>query len=282
MNTKNIVQVLLGEFIYGGHLLSLGAVGIVYSVMMLYSFKFDIRFLISVYLIAHAVYFYNRIKDYKSDRLTNSKRSMHLKRYDNYFFSIIVFYVIFTFLILVSFNNLFSAGAGFLILLFGILYSEYFKDVTRKYLGFKNYYVAFFWATLVLYAVLYYHGLFNLTTLIFFIFVFLRWMINTTFFDIKDIKSDIDNGLRTIPAHFGKEKTLKILGLLNLFSFLPILIGVYFNLFPTYFLSFFVFYFYSLYYMRRAMLENSSIQSLSYIVVDGEYVLWPIILTLFK
>ncbi|MFA6096292.1 MAG: UbiA family prenyltransferase [Candidatus Paceibacterota bacterium] len=282
MKTINVSRFFRDEFVYGGHLLSLGAVGIVASVMMLNNFYFDIKFITSVYLIAQTVYFYNRIKEYESDNISNPNRNMHLSKYRNYFLAIIIFYIIVTVAILISFNDVVSSSAGLLLLFSGIMYSEYFKNKTRNYIGFKNYYVAFFWSFLVLFTALYYHASLNATILIFFIFVLLRWLINTTFFDIKDIESDKQNNLKTIPVYFGKKRTLDMLSVINLISFFPLFIGIYFNLLPVYFASLIVFYFYSLFYIMKARTEGSSIRNLSYIMVDGEYVFWPIILLLFK
>ena len=57
-----------------------------------------------------------------------------------------------------------------------------------------------------------------------FLFIFLRGIINVTFFDIKDIESDGARGLKTLPVMLGRERTLKFLHWLNIFAFIPLFI----------------------------------------------------------
>ena len=110
----------------------------------------------------------------------------------------------------------------------GIAYPAFFKDVTRTITGFKSIYVSLIWAAAATFIPFF---LYSTGTGIFFAlafaFIFMKTMINVIFFDIKDMEADRDRGLKTIPALLGKDCTFKFLHGLNLLTLAPILVGVY-------------------------------------------------------
>ena len=126
--------------------------------------------------------------------------------------------------ILMHFANFWSIVFGFLILISGLLYTNYFKKVTRRIVGFKSFYIAFTWSLLVVFLAFYYSFSLNLSVFLISSFVFLRVLLNTIFFDIKDIESDKKDNLKTMPIFLGKDRTLKYLNILNAVSFIIILI----------------------------------------------------------
>jgi len=102
-----------------------------------------------------------------------------------------------------------------------------------------------------------------------------------TFFDIKDIESDGARGLKTLPVLLGREKTYKFLNALNIFSFIPLVAGVYLGIIPVFGLSLLGFYFYDLYYLRKAKFaDGQSLRKISYTLADAEFILWPLVLLL--
>ena len=185
-------------------------------------------------------------------------------------------------LILVHFANFLSFVFGFLILVSGLLYTNYLKKITKRVVGFKSFFVSFVCALPVIFLAFYYSFPLNLSVIYIFIFITLRLLINTIFFDIKDIESDKKDKLKTVPVFFGRKKTLIFLYIISVISFTPIIIGVYKNSLPLFSLSLIVFYFYNLYYLRRVKNKKINIQNLSYVVADGEYLFWPFILFLAK
>ena len=214
--------------------------------------------------------------------MTNYDRTRHLTKYIKYVPLIIFCLILIVIGMLAYFGNQLGLIFGLLLLLFGLLYSMYFKKVTEKIVGFKNFYVSFFWASLVIFLVSYYSLPFNLPVLLLFIFVFLRLLVNTIFFDIKDIESDKKYDLNTIPVMYGKNKTLNYLHIVNIFSFALVMAGVYKNIFSISFLSLSIFCFYSFYYIQKTKNGSINVNKLSYIMVDGEYLFWPMILILGK
>ena len=114
-----------------------------------------------------------------------------------------------------------------------------------------------------------------------FIFVFLRFIVSTTFFDLKDMKSDKKQGFLTLPLVIKNNKNwLFYLHLLNVISFLPIICGILLQIFPLYMIFLLVLFVYSFYYIQKATKENIDMLSLSYIIVDGEFYYWPFLFIL--
>ncbi|MCK4355065.1 UbiA family prenyltransferase [Candidatus Parcubacteria bacterium] len=282
MEIKKITKFLWGEFIYGGHLLSFGASGILCFSAIILNQKISIPLLILGYLISQITYFYNHFKELKKDFLTNFQRTQHIQKSKKYFLIIFGFYWGFFFLCLIYINNLAVILLSLFIISGGLLYTIFLKNLSKKIIEFKSFYVSFFWALSIILIGFYYNVSFSLLLSLLFSFVFLRWLMNTIFFNIKDIESDKKENLKTLAILFGKHKTIDCLHIINIFSFVPIIIGVYTNLLPLFSLFILIFYFYSFYYLEKAKKEKTQIHNLSYIMVDGEYLLWPFILLLGK
>mgnify|MGYP001562821980 CR=1 FL=1 len=71
MVIEKILKTIWKEFVYGGHLLSLGAASIVFTSAILLEIKITWDCLLVVYLGAQIIYLYNRYKEFKKDSLTN-------------------------------------------------------------------------------------------------------------------------------------------------------------------------------------------------------------------
>jgi len=277
MKFKNFLNIIYQEFIYGGHYIALGVPAIIFTTIILLNQFFSWVLIIIGYLLTFISYRYNYYKELTRDLLTNPGRTRYIIKSLNfsqilsiiYFFILLIILIFFTDAIIILFSLFF--------LIIGILYTNLFKAVTKKILAFKNLYIGISWA-LIIYLVAFYYSIFNWAIFFIFLFVFFRLFLNTVFFDIKDIKTDIKDNIKTIPVVFGKEKSLKFLHILNLLSFVPIVIGVYLGFLAKIALILLVFYLYSCYYLEKAKNKKSDIQKLSYIITDGEYFLWPIIL----
>ncbi len=266
------------EFVYGGHFFSLSAAAVVGCVIILNSRYEDILPLLLVaYLLPQIIFNYDHLKDCKKDWLTNPERSSRLS--ERYGFYSLLFYVY----ILLFFINLFFLPINLItflvvIVLFGIFYP---KGLTKKIVGFKNFYSAFFFASIVFFPFLYFSLKIDLSAILFFSFAFLRGLVNTTFFDVKDEESDRLEGLKTLPVVFGKKVTIKYLKFVNILSFIPLIIGLCLAYFPTFFASLLLFFFYSLIYLKKGD-DFSNLRSLSYVMVDGEYYLWLLVVIISK
>jgi len=107
--------------------------------------------------------------------------------------------------------------------------------------------------------------------------------VNTVFFDVKDLESDRQRNLKTLPVIFGKRMTIYLLHLINLIALIPLIVGVYSNDIPKESLVLLVFTLYSFYYLTQALfLDGKILRTLSYVIADAEYILWSILIIIVK
>jgi len=286
MEVRKFLNSIWNEFVYGGHLLSLGGSGILYLETVLLNKKTNLLLLFLAYLMNQIIYSYNHLKEAKKDIESNSERAKYLLETKKEKKAKIEFFI-YCLLLLITLFLLKKAELLIFVLIIviaGIFYTLFLKSLTKKVLGFKNLYVAFMWALApqIVIGIYYETSLFSKIIVILFLYILLRFIMSTIFFDLKDIKSDKNEGLITLPVVLGKEQTLSLLHFINFISFIPILFGVFKNILPFYSLSLLIFFFYSFYYLKAAEEEKSDIHFLSYIVVDGEYLLWGLLALIFK
>ncbi len=280
MNLSNMKDndFLWSEFIYGGHWLGIGAIGIVLSTFLLINYPIKWEFLLIIYFGTKCIYNYNHFKELDIDLLSENKRSNHLNKYYNYGNFIVFLYAICYFILLFFFGNFQSIAFGSILLIMGIFFSIGIKDFFKDILGIKLLYTAISWVLIVPFTAFFISYEFDLLLLIFSFFVFLRIIITTTFFDIKDMEIDSKRGLKTIPVLLGKEKCLDILQIINLISIMPIILGISFGIMPDYAFLLGIIFFYSFYYIQKSRSKNIDISNISFILVDGEFYYWPILL----
>lgn len=284
MNISKIFKNIYNEFIYGGHLLSLGGSATLVSIMLIMKVEISFVLLVIGYLILQVIYLYNHFKERDTDISGNPERVRHLQKMEK-----IVPYLLFIYLFLLIFFTFLTNYTNWLFLFFllagGILFTKKFKNFTKKIPCFKNIYTAFFWAIAwTLIPFFHYSNSFSfLFFFLFFSFAFLRLFLNTIFFDLKDIKDDRKENLKTLPVLLGKRKTIYFLFVLNFISILPIIIGVWLGIFPYYSISLVALFLYTVYYLIKGFkADKKRIRFLSYILVDGEYLIWPFLIIIYK
>lgn len=279
MEFRKIIKICWDEFVYGGHLLSLGASAIVLSATVMLDQRISIPLLVICYLIAQIVYTFNHYKELKGDIETNPERATHLEKLKGILPFIIIFYISLLIFLLVVFSNIQTILFVFFLAILGLLYP---KNLTKKIIGFKNLYVSFFWA-LASASLPYFFFSINLSSFfyLFFLFVLMRWLLNTIYFDLKDIDGDEKDNLKTIPVVIGVNKTLRLLFVCNLFSGVFVLYAIYTGVFKIASAGLLATIIYSAFYLYKTKKLNSEeIRKVSYIMVDGEYLLWPLLLAL--
>jgi len=280
-NFKKVLKLIQDEFIYGGHLQSLGAASIIFVSGILLKIQISWDILLVTYLLAYIPYLYNRFKEIKIDDLTNPKRTQHLKKYLKWM-PIIFYFTIFILVgSLVYFTNFRTLVFASFLLVFGLLYTLIFKKITKKIALLKNIYVSIFFALLPFFLVTYY--LYSLTDFLkinilsLAMFIFLKAFLIQILLDIKDIESDKEQRLRTFPIIIGEKNTFTILSIFNFLVTIIITMGFsfYFNIFPKIILMLIFTFPFSLYCYYLA--KNR--KYLGYILQSGEFLLWsPLIL----
>jgi len=282
MKLKKILTAIWNEFVYGGHLLSFGAASIVFTSAILLGIKITWDCLLVVYLGTQSVYLYNHFKEFEKDSLTNPQRSEHIEKYVKYIPLITLFFSLTAIVIVIYFNKILALLFGLLMLFGGLLYSKFLKKFTRRIIGFKDFLISFLWATLVIFLAYYYFFSWNFALILMVLFIFLRLFLNTNFFDMKDVESDIKEGLLTLPVILGKKTLIKFLTIINMLSMIPIIFGVFLDILPNFSLILLLTIPYSFYYLKQTSKESVDLRFLSYVLVDGEYLLWSIFILLGK
>ena len=275
MVIEKIVNSIWNEFVYGGHLLSFGAVSIVYTASILLDIRITWDFLLVVYLGTESVYLYNRFKEYKVDFLTNPERTEHIKKYVKYIPFIIFLMTFSAIVFVVYFNKISALTFGLLLLIIGLLYSLFFKKITEKIIAFKSFFISLMWSLLVLFLAIYYSAPINLALFLFSVFVFLRFFVSVSFFDIKDIKTDKQEGLKTLAVVLKQSTLWQFLSIIAILAVLPLIIGVYLRVLPISSLMLFLTIPYTFFYFKQLENKNISPAFLYNVIVDGEFIFWP-------
>ena len=282
LGLRSIVDFICNEFIHGGHLIALSASAIALSAMILIDMLIRWEFLLIIYLGTYCIYNYDHYFGLDADLPNNSDRVSHLKKYHKLIPIIIVVYGIIFFFLLAWFGDLKSLLFGGLLLLSGLFYTSKVKKMTSKIVGFKNFYTALSFSLLIIFTGVYCSYPLNYSLFLLFLFVLLRLFIDTSFCDIKDIESDRKQNLLTLPIYLGEQRFLFILHIINFLSFVLIFIGILMNILPLFSVFLFFFYIYCAYYLYKSKRHDVDIHFISNVIVDGEQMLWPLILILGK
>jgi len=282
MVIEKILNSIWNEFVYGGHLLSFGAVSIVYAASILLDIRITWDFLLVVYLGTESVYLYNRFKVYKVDFLTNPERTEHIKKYVKYIPFIIFLMTFSAIVFVVYFNKISALTFGLLLLIIGLLYSLFFKKITEKIIAFKSFFISLMWSLLVLFLAIYYSAPINLALFLFSVFVFLRFFVSVSFFDIKDIKTDKQEGLKTLAVVLKQSTLWQFLSIIAILAVLPLIIGVYLRILPISSLMLFLTIPYTFFYFKQLENKNISPYFLYNVIVDGEFIFWPFFILIGK
>ncbi len=251
-----------------------GALKVIFS-GLLYNI-FNIYIPILTFLITFGIYGLNKLTDLKEDAINNPDRAMTIGRID----------VVFKLTVALSF--ILSMVLGFLVdfstipvlvfpLFFGILYSiklsknlPRLKDIT----GVKNLSIAISWSVVSTFLPVIYilEKKEVLIILIFYLF-FIKSLINSILFDIRDIEGDRKSNIRTIPIYLGKDKTKKLLLILNS-TFIPwLIIANHAGFFQGYFLVLLFLIFYGYWYILQFSRQICKIGKSMDLFVDGEFII---------
>ncbi|MEM5798263.1 MAG: UbiA family prenyltransferase [Candidatus Aenigmatarchaeota archaeon] len=271
-----ILKKIRNEFIYGGHLQSLGTVAIVYISCFLLNAGIDWLMLFSCYLLFYPIYLFDRYRGLKIDALTNPERTKHISSYLSLIPKILCFSVFLLIVLLIYIGNFKFLVFSIILLALGLLYPIYFKNLTKRIFGFKNFFVASFFTIIILIPVIYYNYLFSTSLIIplasLMLLVFMKAILMQISLDYKDIESDKKIGLLTFPVIMGKKKTLiflKISNLVLMMFILPLLIFLVHGL-PLQMVLLLLIIpinFYSYYLMQK---QNY----FAYLFAGGEFIFW--------
>lgn len=268
------------EIVYGGHILAFGNISIIIALTTFLNEPLNWPFLIIVYFGTLSVYKFDRIHDLGSDLATNVKRFESFKNKRLITIEILLSVIISVFLVVI-YGNFSSLIFVFLLLLMGLGYPYTFKNISKKLLGFKNFFVPLPYALLPFFYYLYIAKEIDLIAVLFAIFVYFRLWMAVLFYDIKDIESDKNHGIITLAVELKESKTYFLVNLINYLSFLIIIISIIFKILPLYSLIFACLTIYTQFYLRLSK-HSKDISTFSHIFCDGEFIIWGILIAIAK
>jgi 4-hydroxybenzoate polyprenyltransferase len=247
--------------------------------MIIHGDRINIPILAIAFLLTLIVYSYDRFSGLEDDRATNPERSELLirkkKQYPYYLASCMGILA----LLVVFFAKRESMSLVIFIAILitvGILYTVMLKNVTRYIPAFKSILVASEWgATIALLYGISYDSYISAFTLIVTAFVFLKLFTLTVYYDIKDIESDASGRLKTVPVMLGYNTSLRLLTILTILSWAPLVVGTFLFSQPGLLLSLIppsAFVFVAIGTMR----SNHGKPSKYDLLVSLEYIMWPV------
>lgn len=268
------------ELVYGGHLLALGTASIAATAAFVLGRTPTWDLLLMAYLFSYGAYMVNRSSDFDEDRVSHRDRTAYLEGRRNLLPAIIV--VSFATGYLLAFLRNLALFAGLLLpLALAVAYSVGSKRMRRALgisrlkegLFIKNLTISFGWSLIPLLVGLYFMQL-PVAAIVLCPFIFLRLMVNTIFFDVRDVEADAAHGVRTIPASLGSGASRKLMDVFDLSSALYVALLVLSGILPRFagFLAIFTPYSFSYRYIsNRSSKYRDSLRDLA---ADGEYILW--------
>lgn len=229
LSLGQIVSYMWKELVFGGHLFAMGSVSVILMCAALFLLPVNIEMICISYLLFYIIYLNDYSKGVDVDGITNSVRASYLQsRGSNSILINVSCAILFTLLLYSGDGILIITGISILVL--GLMYGKYFKGLTKKIVGFKNFYVAAVWAFMVIFFFMQQSAALSYGAMMLASFVFFRMMNLQIMFDMRDITGDREEGLLTFPVIFGLAKNLKVLKFINLlsafFMFLCVLSGI--------------------------------------------------------
>ena len=250
-----------------------------YFSFLLYEVRINFNLLLASCLLTFAVYNLNKLTDIKEDSVNVPERAGFIEKNKHS----VIWTAIISYIAALSLSFLQNPFAIFIILFpfcTGIVYSIKIssfrlKDIT----GIKNITIALSWAvigTFLPLAVSFRD--FIIIPLVFYLF-FIRVVIGSITFDIRDIEGDRISGVRTIPVVFGRQKTKNLLLVLNS-TLIPWLAFSYHAGFFHQYLFVLIFaitygYWYILHFCKDGIKIGKSMD----LLVDGEWI--PVVILCF-
>ncbi len=218
MDMNKYVRFLITEFLYNGHLQSLGAGGlVVIATKLLFNTSASLEFFVATYALFETIFIFDRYHDLDWDSLTNTVRSKHLLLYRNKIPYIFALYIIVFTSLYLYFSGPIMLAVSVFICISGILYPVYFKKLTRTIPLFKNVYVSAVYMPLAFFPAIYLSQspLRDVLAIHLPIVVFVESVIAQLLLDTKDRESDKHAHLKTLPALIGNNKTMIVAGVLS-------------------------------------------------------------------
>ena len=273
---------LYKELVYGGHLLALGTSSMAATTALILGKTPTWDLLLMAYLFSLGAYLINRISDFRQDATTHPERTAYLRGRLGGLRGVSAGCFAVGYLLALLRNLVFFAGL-LVPLALALAYSvgsERMKGaigISRLKEGtlVKNFTVSFGWSLVPFLVGLYFLEL-PLAIFALIPFIFLRLMVNTIFFDQRDVQGDASFGVRTLPVTMGMEGSSKVMDAIDILSGAYLVGIIATGVLPIYAGALLMFVPYSFAYRLLAR-SGRHRDSLRDFAADGEYILWGVV-----
>ncbi|WP_424354175.1 UbiA family prenyltransferase [Methanobacterium sp. MBAC-LM] len=234
----------------------------------------NLKLLLAMFFTMFGIYNLNKLTDKEEDSVNLPERKKYILGNET-FIIVITILSYFTAILLGIFVNILDAIVLLFPLFAGILYSvklspriPRLKNIT----GMKNIIAALSWTVGVIFLpVIYFYKGLAITVLLSF-FIFIKLVVNAVIFDIRDIKGDRENNIKTIPVVVGRSKTKKLLLTIHSTLIPWLAVSIYWGFFTRYLpvLIFCIIYGYGYihYFCNTEKVPKYAID----LLVDGEWI----------
>jgi len=261
----------LFDIMYSNVYLSIGAASVALMTMVLLRLPLSWEPLFVSFSCTFFLYNLNRRTDVKEDTVNCPQRADFVRRHGRSLFALSAGSYA-TALVLAFISGLSMFIFAILLMLIVILYSVF--RMKRIFLV-KDITVAIGWTVIPLMTASFYGILSGHILAYVAAFVFLRVLITTVVFDVKDVKGDTLYGIGTIPGRHGLRATKHVLYAANGACLLLILWMWAQAVFPLLICLIPVVVLYSCFYI--GMLHRPDVEMVSYVLADGEFVLMGVL-----
>ena len=278
----NVFLAVYKELVYGGHLLALGTASMAATATLLLGRSPTWDLLLMAYLFTLGAYTINRVSDFPEDSLSHPDRTAYLRGRlralkgvaagcfaVGYFLAYLRNLVFFAALLVpLALALAYSLGSD---TMKGAVGVSRLKDAILV----KNVTISFGWSLIPVLVGLYFLQL-PLAVLALAPFIFLRLMVNTIFFDQRDVDADRAVGVTTLPLKMGVPGSSRVMDLIDVTSAVYLVAAVAAGVLPLFTAALLAFVPYSLAYRAYAA-SGKHRDSLRDFAADGEYVLWGVV-----
>jgi len=224
------LRALFDYFMYSSLYLCIAAISMAYVSSVLQDMPISLAACLIMFLVTFSVYNMNRKTDESEDAINHSERYAFTKKYAKILFYLSLAAYAIAFLIAGIYGTAALAITA-IPLVSGIFYSipllpSRFRYRRLKDIPFvKNFIVGLAWAIPIALLPVACTGFSagRMTVAVGLLFFFLSF-VNSTVFDIRDVKGDAESGVQTIPVIIGIRRTRILLSVMNLISSAVVLV----------------------------------------------------------
>lgn len=275
---KKVLKLLWDELVRGGFFTSLCALATLYSFSIIAGKPVKPVFALLVFLITISIYFYNFIGEIDEDLRDDYKEQSYVKKHQMLYRVLIGISIILSFYLVFKFGSILSIYFTFIFIVLGLLYTNGLKQFSKIVPGFKDIFVILCWNLLAPFFFTFHSYRFDLPLLFFMLFALSRDWINANYSDLKDLRVDENNGLKTFANTLGVRKLIISIYISSFISVSIIVTAVTLNYFPRIALFLILPVFLTLIFI----LISRKVKNYSTLIVDSEAFLWLLLLYFIK